>query len=113
MSSSWSIPTEASSRSARGSRSSADSHSVRTRQPGVHDVKLMSRDVGAAASFYRDLFGFDTTFPSDWYVSLRLDAFELAILARDRSSGLHVVVLDDPAQLDRPAGALPVVEAPR
>jgi catechol 2,3-dioxygenase-like lactoylglutathione lyase family enzyme len=41
---------------------------------------LMSRDVAAAASFYRDLLGFETTFESDWYISLRYDAFELAIL---------------------------------
>lgn len=44
---------------------------------------LMSRDVGAAADFYRRLLGFETTFESDWYVSLRLDAFELALLAHD------------------------------
>ncbi|ACY21916.1 Glyoxalase/bleomycin resistance protein/dioxygenase [Gordonia bronchialis DSM 43247] len=44
---------------------------------------LMSSDVGAAAGFYRDLLGFQTTFETDWYVSLRLDAFELAILAHD------------------------------
>lgn len=44
---------------------------------------LMSRDVAAAASFYREFVGFEATFESDWYVSLRLDAFELAILAHD------------------------------
>ena len=44
---------------------------------------LMSRDVEAAASFYRDLIGFETTFESDWYVSLRLGDYELAILAHD------------------------------
>lgn len=44
---------------------------------------LMSRDVAAAASFYRDLLGFETTFESDWYVSLRTGVFELAILAHD------------------------------
>lgn len=44
---------------------------------------LMSRDVEAAASFYRDLVGFETTFESDWYVSLRLGDYELAILAHD------------------------------
>lgn len=49
---------------------------------GLYPV-LMSRDVGAAASFYRDLISFDTTFESDWYVSLRLGEFELAILAHD------------------------------
>lgn len=47
---------------------------------------LMSRDVDAAASFYRDLVGFETTFESDWYVSLRLGEFELAILAHDHST---------------------------
>lgn len=41
---------------------------------------LMSDDVAAAASFYRETIGFETTFESDWYASLRLDAFELAIL---------------------------------
>lgn len=44
---------------------------------------LMSCDVEAAASFYRDLLGFETTFESDWYISLRHGVFELAILAHD------------------------------
>lgn len=44
---------------------------------------LMSHDVAVVTSFYRDLVGFETTFESDWYVSLRLGAFELAILAHD------------------------------
>lgn len=44
---------------------------------------LMSQDVEAAAAFYRDLLGFETTYESDWYVSMRLGVFELAILARD------------------------------
>ncbi len=47
---------------------------------------LMSRDVAAAASFYRDVVGFEPTFESDWYVSLRLDACELAILAHDHET---------------------------
>ncbi len=47
---------------------------------------LMSHDVDAAASFYRELVGFETTFESDWYVSLRLGAFELAILAHDHAT---------------------------
>ncbi|MGX7696710.1 VOC family protein [Gordonia polyisoprenivorans] len=47
---------------------------------------LMSRDVGAAASFYRELLGFETTFESDWYVSLRLGAFEVAVLAHDHAT---------------------------
>lgn len=41
---------------------------------------LMSTDVPAAAAFYREAFGFQTTFESDWYVSLRLGDFELAVL---------------------------------
>ncbi|WP_336632673.1 MULTISPECIES: VOC family protein [unclassified Microbacterium] len=44
---------------------------------------LMSRDVVAAASFYRDVLGFETTFEADWYVSLRLGTFEIAILDLD------------------------------
>lgn len=44
---------------------------------------LTSRDVAAAAAFYREALGFETTYDSDWYVSLRLGAFELAILAHD------------------------------
>ena len=41
---------------------------------------LMSDDVTAAARFYRTYFGFELTFESDWYVSLRRGAWELAIL---------------------------------
>ena len=41
---------------------------------------LMSADVVAAARFYRDHLGFVPTFESDWYVSLRRDSWELAIL---------------------------------
>jgi catechol 2,3-dioxygenase-like lactoylglutathione lyase family enzyme len=41
---------------------------------------LMSDDVTAAAAFYRDSFGFEPTFESDWYVSLRRDTWELALL---------------------------------
>lgn len=41
---------------------------------------LSSTDVPTTASFYRDHFGFETTFESDWYVSLRRDTWELAIL---------------------------------
>ncbi|SDG09813.1 VOC family protein [Pseudonocardia oroxyli] len=41
---------------------------------------LMSADVPAAARFYRDRFGFETTFEADWYVSLRNGTWELAIL---------------------------------
>ncbi|RRD04671.1 glyoxalase [Arachnia propionica] len=47
---------------------------------------LMSEDVSAAASFYRQVLGFETTFESDWYVSLRLGGFELALLAHDHET---------------------------
>ncbi|MFD2025446.1 VOC family protein [Promicromonospora aerolata] len=47
---------------------------------------LMSRDVAAAAAFYREGLGFETTYDSDWYVSLRLGAFELALLAHDHAT---------------------------
>lgn len=41
---------------------------------------LISSDVGTSADFYRSHLGFETTFEADWYVSLRLGAFELAVL---------------------------------
>ena len=41
---------------------------------------LMSADAAAAARFYQDHFGFEPTFESDWYVSLRRGAWELAVL---------------------------------
>jgi catechol 2,3-dioxygenase-like lactoylglutathione lyase family enzyme len=44
---------------------------------------LMAQDVAATATFYQQALGFETTFESDWYVSLRLGAFELAILAHN------------------------------
>lgn len=47
---------------------------------------LMSGDVAKASAFYREVLGFEVTFESDWYVSLRLDAFELAILAHDHET---------------------------
>lgn len=85
---------------------------------------LMSRDVASTADFYRDLLGFETTFECDWYVSLRLDAFELAILAHDhptipegyRSPPAGVIVnleVDDVdalhARLTGPTGLTPVL----
>lgn len=41
---------------------------------------LMVDDVATAARFYREELGFETTFEADWYVSLRFDGGELAIL---------------------------------
>ena len=43
---------------------------------------LMVDDVEEAARFYREVLGFQTTFEADWYVSLRFDRGELAILDR-------------------------------
>lgn len=43
---------------------------------------LMVDDVAASARFYREVLGFETTFEADWYVSLKHDAGELAILDR-------------------------------
>lgn len=44
---------------------------------------LMTTDVAASARFFTDAFGFDTVFEADWYVSLRKDRWELAVLASD------------------------------
>jgi len=46
----------------------------------------MAHDVIATATFYRQALGFETTFESDWYVSLRLGSFELAILSYDHET---------------------------
>ena len=42
---------------------------------------LMTHDVAATAGFYRGHFGFTSVFEADWYVSLRRDTWELAVLA--------------------------------
>lgn len=47
---------------------------------------LMVDDVAAAARFYRVELGFETTFATDWYVSLRYDGGELAILDRSHET---------------------------
>jgi catechol 2,3-dioxygenase-like lactoylglutathione lyase family enzyme len=59
---------------------------------------LMSDDVPAAADWYRHTLGFETTFATDWYVSLRRGAFELALVASD-----HPTV---PAGYGRPVAGL-------
>jgi catechol 2,3-dioxygenase-like lactoylglutathione lyase family enzyme len=41
---------------------------------------LMTTDVTATTAFFRRHFGFETTFEADWYVSLRHDQWELAVL---------------------------------
>ena len=50
---------------------------------------LMTDNPEALAEFYTGHFGFETSFSSDWYVSLRSPgegAFELAFLAPDHES---------------------------
>lgn len=47
---------------------------------------LMSDDVARATAFYRDSIGFEVVFESDWYVSMRMGDFELAIIARDHGT---------------------------
>lgn len=42
---------------------------------------VMSNDVLTSTNFFKDNFGFEETFSSDWYVSLKKDEkFELAII---------------------------------
>ncbi|WFF08726.1 VOC family protein [Micromonospora sp. WMMD1076] len=41
---------------------------------------LMTTDVTSTAAFYREHFGFQPTFETEWYVSLRRDNWELAVL---------------------------------
>lgn len=53
---------------------------------------LCSEDVAASARFYREHFGFETTFEADWYVSLR-----------HPEAGSELAVLD-PAHESVPAG---------
>lgn len=47
---------------------------------------LTTTDVAGTAAFYRRALGFETTFDSEWYVSLRLGAFELAVLSHDHAT---------------------------
>lgn len=41
---------------------------------------LLTRDVAGTSEFYRTHFGYESTFEADWYVSLRRDRWELAVL---------------------------------
>lgn len=43
---------------------------------------ICTHDVDTTATWYRHHFGFEVTFSADWYVSLRLDTHELAVLDR-------------------------------
>lgn len=47
---------------------------------------LLTSDVSDTADFYARHLGFDVTFRSDWYVSLKRGAHELAILDRDHDT---------------------------
>lgn len=53
---------------------------------------VMTDKVTETADFYRDLFGFETTFDAGWYVSLKNDEgehpFELAVLQFDHETFL-------------------------
>lgn len=83
---------------------------------------LMVDDVASSARFYRDVLGFETTFETDWYVSLSFDGGELAILDcrhetipdgfRERVQGLllNVEVTDAAAEHARMVGALRLPE---
>ncbi len=41
---------------------------------------VMTEEVAPTAAFYRDHFGFEPTFETDWYASLRRGPWELAVL---------------------------------
>lgn len=47
---------------------------------------LMSQNVAAAGSFYVEHLGFEIVFEADWYISLRRDQWELAILQHDHET---------------------------
>ena len=63
---------------------------------------LMTRDVAVLARFYCEHFAFETSFESDWYVSLKTPGtehyFQLAILAEGHAS--------IPAGFSRPAAGV-------
>ncbi|MEQ3551461.1 VOC family protein [Pseudonocardia nematodicida] len=44
---------------------------------------LATDDVAGARAFWTGPMGFEIVFDADWYVSLRRDGFELAVLDRD------------------------------
>lgn len=59
---------------------------------------LTCRDVGKVSEFYTTHLGFDVVFESDWYISLKRDQWELAILQFD-----HGTI---PEGFRRPAGGI-------
>lgn len=63
---------------------------------------VLSDDLAASRDFYVDLFGYQVTFDSDWFVHLGdpdAEALEVGILRRD-----HEIV--PPSVRDRPTGGL-------
>lgn len=47
---------------------------------------LLTSEVAATAEFYRSHFGYGVTFAADWYVSLKRDQWELALLDQDHGT---------------------------
>lgn len=47
---------------------------------------LLTSEVAATAEFYRSNFGYSVTFAADWYVSLKRDQWELALLDQDHGT---------------------------
>lgn len=47
---------------------------------------LLTEDVATTSAFYREHFGFVSAFEADWYVSMRLGTWELAILDRSHET---------------------------
>ena len=65
---------------------------------------LATSDVPATARFYADLLGMTPTFTSDWYVSLRADDAEIAVVDADHAT------IPERARGARTAGVLVTVE---
>ena len=63
---------------------------------------LMTNDVAGLSSFYREYFGFETSFEADWYVSLKTEGdghyFQLAVVQEGHPS--------IPAGFSRPVAGL-------
>jgi len=47
---------------------------------------VQTHDVATTARWWRMNFGFDVAFEADWYVSLRRDSWELAVLDADHET---------------------------
>lgn len=51
---------------------------------------IMSKDIQSEGTFFKELFDFQETFSTDWYISLISDGFELAIV-----DGTHETIPED------------------